>query len=164
MRKLCILILTQDFSFYDDSEGYNVAESHNFGLMSPFYPQNNKTEMKFENNPFLQQINQEFNNENDEKMQEECFGYQGFFDSEPKPPHNMFFDNPPNSEPKKKTKGSFKNTYINKINHLMKNNKNKQNTNDENAPTKYIFSIFSPEILTKERFNRLKTKIPRKKQ
>ena len=120
--------------------------------MSPFYPQNNKTDTKLENNPFLQQINQEFNNENDEKMQEECYGYQGFFESEPKPPHNMFFDGPPNSEPKKKTKGSFKNTYINKINHLMKNNKNKQNANDEKTTNKYIIHILKIEILIKGKF------------
>ena len=69
-------------------------------------------------------------------MQEECFNFQRFYENDQKLAANGFFDNNTNQEPKKKTKGSFKNTYINKINHLMKNNKNKPHSNEEQAPNK----------------------------
>lgn len=43
-----------------------------------------------------------------------------------------------NYHEKKKTKGSFKNTYINKINHLMKNIKNKNEIYKENMHRKFF--------------------------
>lgn len=105
-------------------------------VMSPYYPDAQKTE-KLANNPFLQQINQEFINDNEPRLQEECFNFQRFYENSTNMPGNGFFDNNNNNqETKKKTKGSFKNTYINKINHLMKNNKNKPHNNEEPAPNK----------------------------
>ena len=134
-------------SYYDDLEASHVVENNNLGytntgyhpnIMSPFYPEipeAQKTE-KLANNPFLQQINQEFTSENDPRMQDEGFNFQRFYDNDSKLTPNGFFEGGANQEPKKKTKGSFKNTYINKINHLMKNNKNKPNTNEEQPPNK----------------------------
>jgi len=74
----------------------------------------NKTEIKYDNNSFYHQISQEFIGKNDQ----ESFELHNFCEEN----HSGEGD----VEGKKKTKGSLKNIYINKINHMMKNAKNNQ--------------------------------------
>ena len=60
--------------------GYASSEYHP-NIIDPFYPETNKSEIKFTNNPFLQQISNEFNAENETKIQEEGFNFQRFFEN-----------------------------------------------------------------------------------
>lgn len=91
-------------------------EINNF---TPFHSEtaHNKHFEKNEINPFLYEISHDGSQLTNSGIQEHMMNFQGIYT-----PENNFANE--NNE-KKKTKGSFKNTYINKINHLMENIKNK---------------------------------------
>ena len=122
--------------------------------------------MKITENPLLHQNKDRFHKENEEKMEEESFNFQSYYESESKMPQIASIENRTSRNPRKKTRGSFKNAYINKLNSLLKDSNNKHTKNEENIPDKYtnseILNNFTILFLKKKKknFNGFKIAIP----
>lgn len=121
---LFINSLFGDNEHNEHKDNSHFLEINNF---TPFHSESaqNKFFEKNENNKFLFEIS----HDGSQMTQEHMMNFPGIY-----PPDNNFSNE--NNE-KKKTKGSFKNTYINKINHLMENIKNKNVIYKEMVHRKY---------------------------
>lgn len=103
----------------------------NYNQQNYFYDDS----LKIENNLFFSQIsNNEFPILN-QNTNQECYSFQGYYQKEQDKDKKNEINKDLNLKNKIKTKGSFKNIYINKINHLMKNIK-KQHLHDKQTHTK----------------------------